>query len=162
MELLETKRLIARALTQADAEFILRLCGEPSYIKGFRDWALETVSQAKEFMQQLNNAATYTYALVLKHSGEDVGIFTFIVLPDRAATELSVAVLDQYKGNQYGDECCRAFADYARQVLDCRTVFFKIKPHRAPEDVERVYGVKFQTIVDDPDGTQWNFYSVEI
>lgn len=104
MKLLETKRLIARALTPADAKFILRLCNESSYIKGYRDWQLETVSQAEEFIQRLNDDATHTFALVLKETGANIGIYTFTDPQDKAATEFSVAILRGYEGNQYSRE----------------------------------------------------------
>lgn len=162
MELLETKRLIARVLTSADAEFILRLCNEPAFIRGYRDWQLKTVTQAEEFMQRLNDETTRTFALVLKESGTDIGIFTFTDPQDRAATEFSVAISRSHEGNQYSRECFRGFIEYAARILDCQTVFCKVKSHKSPKALERAYGVKFQTIIDSPDGSEWNFYSLDL
>ncbi len=51
MKILETKRTILREIVETDAELVLDLLNQPSFIKYIGDRNVRTVEQSREFIE---------------------------------------------------------------------------------------------------------------
>ena len=57
MKILETERLNLREIVESDAEFILDLLNQPSFIKYIGDRQVRTVEQARRFIENRYRAS---------------------------------------------------------------------------------------------------------
>ena len=79
VNILETERLYLRQFSTEDAEFILELLNEPSFIQNIGDRGVRTLEDARAYL--LNGPiASYTkngfglYLIVVKETDESIGI----------------------------------------------------------------------------------------
>lgn len=83
MNILETERLYLRQFSTKDAEFILALLNEPSFLQNIGDRGVRTLADAGAYL--LNGPiASYTkngfglYRVVLKATDESMGMYGLI------------------------------------------------------------------------------------
>ena len=122
MILLETERLILRRLTIDDAEFILRLLNEPSFLHYIGDKGVRNLDDARQYV--LNGpVASYKqngfglYLVELKENRIPIGISGLVkrdALPD---ADIGFAFLPASWSKGYAVESAAAVMNYARDVL---------------------------------------------
>ncbi len=122
MIVLETERLILRRLTTGDAEFVLELLNEPSFLQYIGDRGVRNLEEAREYI--VNRLVTSyerngfgLYLVELKESRIPIGISGLVkrdALPD---ADIGFAFLPAYWSKGYAVESAAAVMNYARDVL---------------------------------------------
>jgi RimJ/RimL family protein N-acetyltransferase len=113
MAVLETDRLVLRRLSLDDAEFILRLLNEPSFLRYIGDKGVRNLDDARAYL--LNGPiASYTrygfglYHTSLKETGEPIGMCGLLkrdALPD---VDVGFAFLPKFWRQGYAAESAAA------------------------------------------------------
>lgn len=124
---LETQRLVLRHLSLSDAEFILELLNQPSFIRYIGDRGVRTVDDARRYILE-GPVASYErhgfglYLVQLKESGVRVGICGLVkreTLPD---VDIGFAFLPQYGSRGYAFESASATMVHGREVLGLKRI----------------------------------------
>lgn len=131
MKILETERLILREIVESDAEFVLDLLNQPSFIKYIGDRNVRSVDEAKEFIET-RYRASYTehgfglYTVELKseirNPKSQIGICGFVkreTLPD---ADIGFAFLPQFEKQGFAFESANAMMNYGKDVLGLNRV----------------------------------------
>lgn len=122
LNVLETERLTLRKLSADDAEFILELLNEPSFIKNIGDKGVRTSSDAVRYIQN-GPVASYErfgfglYLVQLKDGSVPIGICGLLkrdTLPD---VDVGFAFLPKFWSKGYAFESASAVMKYGRTVL---------------------------------------------
>lgn len=122
MFVLETDRLRLRRLSTGDAEFVLRLLNEPSFIQNIGDRGVRDADDARAYI--LNGpVASYErhgFGLWLveeKDSGEPVGICGLLKRDALEDVDLGYALVPEHWSKGYASESASAVMAYARERL---------------------------------------------
>lgn len=122
VKVLETERLLLRPLTEQDAEFILELLNDPSFIRNIGDRKVRTIEGAKVYIKN-GPAASYVkhgfgLCLVeLKETCESIGICGLIKRDTLHDVDIGYAFLPRYWSKGYAIESAQAVKDFARDVI---------------------------------------------
>ena len=122
MKILETYRLILRQFTTDDAEFILELVNEPSFIQNIGDRGVRTLEDARSYILRVA-VASYEkngfglYLVVLKESGQAIGMCGLIKRDGLEDVDIGFAFLPKFWSKGYALEAALAVKEYARGVI---------------------------------------------
>ena len=125
--ILETDRLRLRQLLLDDAEFILRLLNEPSFIQNIGDRGVRNLDDAQAYITK-GPAASYErfgFGLWMVETRNDqtpIGICGLLkrdVLPD---VDIGYALLTEFWSQGYALEAATAVVSYARETLGLKRV----------------------------------------
>lgn len=165
MKILETERLSLREITEADAEFVLDMLNQPSFIKYIGDRNVRTPEQAREFIENryrksYRDHGFGLYLVELKDSGAPVGLCGFVrrdTLPD---ADIGFSLLPQFEKKGYGFESAAAVLAYGRDVLNFKRVLAITTPDNESSGrlLEKI-GFKFDRIIEMPDGERLKLFS---
>lgn len=127
MKILETERTILRKVTTDDAEFILDLLNQPSFIKYIGDRNVRSVDEAREyiesrFLASYENHGFGLYAVELKTERTPIGICGFVKRDSLPDADIGFAFLAQFEKQGYGFETADAMMTYGRNVLNLERV----------------------------------------
>ncbi|MBC7899691.1 MAG: GNAT family N-acetyltransferase [Saprospiraceae bacterium] len=122
MKILETERLILRLVKERDAEFVLDLLNQPSFIEFIGDRGVRTLEEARNYIQtrftkSYEDNGHSLYLVELKESSTPIGLCGFVkrdTLPD---PDIGFAFLPQFGGKGYAVEAARGVMEYGRDVL---------------------------------------------
>lgn len=156
VKILETERTILREVTETDAEFILDLLNQPSFIKYIGDRNLRTVEQAREYIES-RFVASYKqfgfgmFAVVLKETNEPIGICGFVrrdTLPD---ADIGFAFLPQFERKGYAFETAEALMRYGKEKLNLtRVLAITSQDNEASGKLLEKLGFKFERLIETP------------
>jgi RimJ/RimL family protein N-acetyltransferase len=125
--ILETDRLRLRTLTPDDAEFMLGLLNEPSFIRNIGDRGVRTLEDARSYI--LNGpVASYErhgfglWLVEVKESGAPAGICGLLKRDAMDDTELGYALMPEYWSKGYALESASAVMAYASEELGLKRV----------------------------------------
>ncbi len=127
MKILETERTILREVTVADAEFILDLLNQPSFIKYIGDRSMRTIEQARDYIES-RFVGSYKqfgfgmYAVELKKTAEPIGICGFVKRDSLPDADIGFAFLPQFERKGFAFESSDAVMNYGREVLGFKRV----------------------------------------
>ena len=150
MSLLETDRLVLRNLSADDADFILDLLNQPSFVKNIGDKGVRTNADAVRYIQN-GPVASYEqfgfglYLVELKGSGIPIGICGLLKRESLPDVDVGFAFLPQFWSQGYAVESASAVMKHGRNVLGIG----RIVAITAPENygsikvLERI-GLKFE------------------
>ena len=122
MSVLETERLVLRRMTADDAEFILRLVNEPSFIRFIGDKGVRNHADAVKYIQT-GPVASYErfgfglYLVELKEGLLPIGMCGLVkrdLLPD---VDVGFAFLPSFWSKGYAFEAAAAVKAYGKSVL---------------------------------------------
>ena len=122
MKILETDRLILRQFATDDAEFILELVNEQSFIQNIGDRGVRTLEDARSYILRVA-VASYEkngfglYLVVLKELGESAGMCGLIKRNGLEDVDIGYAFLPKFWSKGYALEAALAMRDYARDVI---------------------------------------------
>jgi RimJ/RimL family protein N-acetyltransferase len=122
VKVLETKRLSLRWLETNDADFILQLVNEPSWLRFIGDKGIRTVEDARNYIEE-GPVAMYRrlgfglYLVELRESGEPIGICGLIKRDALEDVDLGFAFLPAFWGKGYAFESAAAVMDYGRRTF---------------------------------------------
>ncbi len=160
MKVLETERLILVRLSHADAEFMLELLNEPSFIRFIGDKGVRTVDDAREYLSNgpIRSYAENGYGLylaTLKEDGACIGICGLVKRDELQDPDVGFAFLPAYWSRGYASESAAAVLQYAREKLGLG----RIVAITAPENMSSVnllhkLGLSFEGMIRLTDDTE--------
>ena len=122
MTVLETERLLLRQFSTEDAEFILELLNEPSFIRNIGDRGVRTIEGANSYI--LNGpVVSYAkngfglYLVKLKETNESIGMCGLIKRDTLEDVDIGYAFLPRFWSKGYAVESALAVKEYARNVI---------------------------------------------
>jgi RimJ/RimL family protein N-acetyltransferase len=127
LSVLETERLTLRRVTDADAEFILDLLNQPSFLRYIGDKGVRNTEDAIRYIQT-GPVASYErfgfglYLVELKETGLPIGMCGLLkrdVLPD---VDMGFAFLPDYWSRGYAFEAASAVITHGREVFGLRRI----------------------------------------
>ena len=123
MKVIETDRLILRHLSTADAEFVLALLNEPSFIRYIGDKQVRTLDDARQYVLDgpMKSYETYGFGLnlvELKSEGGPIGICGVLKRDTLPHPDIGFAFLPAYWNQGYAFEAAAAVMKHARE--NCR------------------------------------------
>ena len=122
MIVLETERLILRHLSIDDAEFILELLNEPSFLRYIGDKGVRTIDDARQYIlngpiKSYERHGFGLYLVELKEGGLPIGISGLVKRPALTDADVGFAFLPAYWSKGYAVESASAVMAYGREVL---------------------------------------------
>jgi RimJ/RimL family protein N-acetyltransferase len=120
--LLETERLFLRPFSADDAEFILEIVNEPSFIQNIGDRGVRSLEDARAYI--LNGpVASYAkngfglYLVALKKTYESIGMCGLIKRDTLEDVDIGYAFLPKFWGKGYAVEAALSVKAYAKDVI---------------------------------------------
>jgi ribosomal-protein-alanine N-acetyltransferase len=133
LKILETERLILRQLTTDDAEFILGLLNEPSFIRNIGDRNVRTIDDACAYI--MNGPVTSyakngfgLYLVQLRETGESIGMCGLIKRDILEDVDIGYALLPRYWSKGYAVEAARATMAYGKDVIGLKRLVGIVDP----------------------------------
>jgi RimJ/RimL family protein N-acetyltransferase len=159
VKILETERLIVREMDSAtDAEFILDLVNQPSFIKYIGDRGVRDIEAAREFIesryrQSYRDHGYGMYSVVLKDGETPIGACGFVRRDTLPGPDIGFAFLPQYERKGYGYESAAAMMDYGRGELGfTRVLAITSQDNDASGSLLEKLGFSFDRLIEMPLG----------
>lgn len=167
--MIETKRLILRPFTRADAADVYEYLKEPA-VACFASMKLDSLAQAQEEMENRLGQTEYYFAITLKENGKVIGEIdaypeTGTPHPDDAAVRDTFSpcwmLNREYQGHGYAFEAAHAFFDYLFRQKGGRRIYAYTEDynHSSQHLCEKLgmrregLFLEFISFVNNPDGT---------
>lgn len=136
MTVVETDRLVLRRLSGDDAEFILRLLNEPSFLRFVGDRGVRTLDDARAYIQRgpmdsYDRHGFGLYLVVLKEGLVPIGICGLLKRKALEDVDIGFALLPEYWSKGYAFESACAVLAYARSVVGLTRVVAITTPDNA-------------------------------
>ena len=153
MKPIETERLILRPMTEEDAEFILELVNEPSFIQNIGDRNVRTIADARSYIMN-GPIASYDKngfgldLLVLKETGESIGMCGLIRRNGLDDVDIGYALLPKFWSRGYAVEAAQATKAYAKDVIGLKRIVAITDPANAGSiRVLEKIGLRFERMI---------------
>jgi RimJ/RimL family protein N-acetyltransferase len=168
MIVLETDRLNLRHLTEKDAEFVLELLNEPSFLRGIGDRGVRTVEQARRYVLDVP-VASYEehgfglYLVELKEPREPLGMCGLVNREGLEGIDVGFAFLPAFWSQGYAFESASAVMSYARDTLGLQRVVAIASPdnERSFKLLEKL-GLEFDSMTRlSEDEPELSLYSID-
>ncbi len=122
MKILETERLILRWLSTDDAEFILELLNDPSWVRFIGDKGVRNIEDARSYIskslvEMYDRLGFGLYLTELKQGGVPIGICGLIKRDSLEDVDIGFAFLPAFRGTGYASEAASAVMEYGKRVL---------------------------------------------
>ena len=127
MFMLETDRLRLRRLSIDDAEFILRLLNEPSFMQNIGDRGVRTIEDARAYILKgpVDSYEKFGFGLLLveqKESGLPIGMCGLLKRDVLDHVDIGYALLPEFWSQGYALESASAVMSHAREKLGAKRV----------------------------------------
>lgn len=153
MMFLETDRLRLRRLSVDDAEFILRLLNEPSFIQNIGDRGVRTTEDARAYILKgpVASYEKFGFGLLLveqKESGLPIGMCGLLKRDVLEHVDIGYALLPEFWSQGYAFESASAVMSYAREKLGAKQVLAVVNAdnHSSIRLLEKM-GFRYQKMV---------------
>jgi len=122
MHVLQTDRLNLRWLEPADADFILRLTNEPSWLQYIGDKGIRSLEDAEKYILNGPRAMYHDlgfglWLVALRENAESIGICGLIKRDTLEDVDIGFALLPEYWNKGYAFEAAAGTMQYARDSL---------------------------------------------
>ncbi len=119
---LETEHLRLREFVLDDAEFVLDLLNQPSFIRFIGDKRVRTVDDARSYIttgpiESYNRHGFGLYLVQLKESNKPIGVCGLLKRDTLDAVDLGFAFLPQFWAKGYAFEAAAVVLEHVRDVL---------------------------------------------
>ena len=127
MTILETERLVLRQLSTDDAEFIIELLNQPSFLRYIGDKGVRNSEDAVRYIQT-GPQASYErfgfglYLVELKETGASIGICGLLKRDSLPDVDVGFAFLPEFWSQGYAFESAAAVMTYGREALGLRRI----------------------------------------
>ena len=153
MLVLETERLLLRQFSLEDAEFVLTLLNEPSFLRYIGDKKVRNLDDAQQYI--LNGPiASYKqngfglYLVELKESGAPIGMCGLIKREELPDVDIGFAFLPDYWSRGLAFEAATAVMKYAEQTLKLKRIVAITSPDNdASIKLLQRIGFRFERVV---------------
>lgn len=156
MRIMETERLVLRRLNADDADFILELLNDPSFIRNIGDRGVRTTEDARRYIAN-GPVASYAqlgfglYLVELKESGTPIGICGLLKRESLEDVDIGFAFLPRFWSQGYAYESASAVMDYARKVLGLNRIVAVTAPdNQGSIKVLEKIGLRFKKMIAMP------------
>jgi RimJ/RimL family protein N-acetyltransferase len=127
LKVIETDRLILRWLSTDDAEFILELMNDPSWLQFIGNKDVKTIEDARsnilnKHVEMYQRLGFGLYLTELKDGGVPIGICGLIKRDALADVDLGFAFLPGFRGKGYASEAASATMGYGKNVLGLKRI----------------------------------------
>ena len=134
LKVIETERLMLRRFVPADAQFILELLNEPSFIQNIGDRHVRTLSDAERYIEigPITSYAKNSFGLYLvqrKESNESIGMCGLIKRETLDDVDVGYAFLPRYWSKGYALESVLAVMEFAKNVVQLERVVAIVDPN---------------------------------
>jgi len=150
---IETERLTLRQFTPGDAEFIIKLLNEPSFIQNIGDRGVRTLPDAEKY---LANGPISSYAkngfgllaVTLNDTRQPIGMCGLIKRETLKDVDIGYAFLPEFWSKGYALESVQAVMSHAKEVVGLKRVVAIVDPAnaRSIRVLEKV-GMAFEKMV---------------
>jgi RimJ/RimL family protein N-acetyltransferase len=168
-DIVETDRLILRLMTVEDAEFILELLNEPSFIQNIGDRNVRTTEDARAYilngpMKSYQKNGFGLCLVLLKETHEPIGIFGLIKRTGLDDVDIGYALLPRFWSKGYAVEAARATKTYAKDVIHLNRIVAITDPtNQASIRVLEKIGLRFEKMVRfSPDDIELKLFAAEL
>jgi RimJ/RimL family protein N-acetyltransferase len=160
--IVETKRLILREITVEDAEFVLRLVNEPSFVSNIGDKGLKSLHDAERFILKgywtNQERSGYGMFLVELKGGRDpIGGCGLLYRKVLDVTDIGFAFLPEYWNRGFAYEAAEAIMKYGHSTLGVnKIVGLTSEDNLSSINLLKKLGMNFEKTVkmsDDDPGT---------
>ncbi len=122
LKVLETDRLILRRLSPNDAEFILRLLNDPSWLKFIGDMGVRTIEDARKYIlkgpvEMYSRHGFGLYLVETKSNEVSVGICGLIKRDSLEDVDIGFAFLPEFRNRGYAYEAASATMEYGKETF---------------------------------------------
>lgn len=122
MKVLETERTILREIVEDDAEFIVELLNQPSFIKYIGNRGVKTIEDAIDKIENLYRKSYLDngfglYAVELKSENNPIGFCGFVKREGLPDTDIGFALLPNYERLGLAFETSDAVLKYGKDSL---------------------------------------------
>ncbi|HSU17732.1 GNAT family N-acetyltransferase [Longimicrobium sp.] len=137
MTVVETERLVLREFTPEDAEFILRLLNEPSFIANIADRGVRTTDDAAAYLTDgpIRSYAAHGHGLwlvALKEAGmQPIGMCGLLRREQFEDVDLGYAFLPEFWSRGFAFEAAAAVLEYGKRSLGLARAIALVAPHNA-------------------------------
>ncbi|MFF0827059.1 GNAT family N-acetyltransferase [Brevibacillus sp. NPDC003359] len=168
LKVLETDRLILRWQTAEDADFVLKLMNEPSWIRFIGDRGLRTTEDARNYI--LNGAvAMYEshgfglYLAELKEGNVPIGLCGLIKRDSLEDVDIGFAYLPAYWGKGYAYEAASAVLVHGKEVVGLKRIVAITAPDNASSaKLLKKIGLHEKGLITLPnDAEELTFFAIE-
>ncbi len=159
--MIETERLILCELSPDDAEFILGLLNQPSFLRHIGDKGVRTLDQARDYILNgpVDSYRRHGFGLYLVEARDSqipmgiCGLLKREILDD---VDVGFAFVPEFWSRGYGFESASAVMAHARDALGLERVVAVVSPgNRASIRLLEKLGLKFERMVrlsdDEPE-----------
>jgi len=161
VKVLATGRLILRWLSVKDAEFILRLLNEPSFVRFIGDKGVRSIDDARDYIlsgpvDSYERFGFGLYLTELKENGVPIGICGLLKRESLKDADIGFAFLPQFWRKGYAFESASAVMTYGRKVVGLdRIVAITSPDNDASIKVLEKLGLRFERLIklseDEPE-----------
>jgi [ribosomal protein S5]-alanine N-acetyltransferase len=185
VKILETERLFLSEVTENDAEFMLDLLNQPSFIKYIGDRNVRTITEAKNFIQtryrkSYQDNGYGLYLVEIKSGTEDtladarvsalkskiqnpkskIGICGFVKRDHFQYADIGFAFLPQFERRGYAFESASAVMKYGQEVLGFTEVLaITTQDNESSGKLLDKLGFKFDELIEMPNNEILKLYS---
>jgi RimJ/RimL family protein N-acetyltransferase len=160
LKVLETDRLNLRWLSTEDAEFILELLNEPSFLRFIGDKGVRTLDDARAYIlngpvDMYKRLGFGLYLTELKDGGVPIGICGLIKRDGLDDVDIGFAFLPKFWAKGYAYEAAAAVMTYGKDVLDLKRIVAITSPdnHGSAKVLEKL-GMQFERMVRLSEGAE--------
>ena len=153
MKILETDRLILRKLAIQDAEFILELLNEPSFLRFIGDKGVRTIDDARDYIlkgpiDSYNRFGFGLYLTELKDGGVPIGMCGLLKRESLEDVDIGFAFLPDFWGNGYAFESASAVMAFGKSGfgLDRIVAITSLDNHSSIRVLQKL-GMRFERMV---------------
>jgi ribosomal-protein-alanine N-acetyltransferase len=164
---LETARLTMRRFALHDAEFILELLNEPSFVRYNGEKGVRTLDDAKNYLKTgpMESYRRHGFGLLLVTRRDDqvpVGMCGLLQRDELDDPDVGFAFLPQFWSMGYGAESTEAILQYGRDRLEMKRIVAITSPENdASIRLLLKAGLSFESTVRlAPDAGDVNLYAV--
>jgi len=153
MKILETKRLLLRQVTFGDAEFVLELLNEPSFIQNIGYRGVRTLDDARNYISDriiasYENFSFGMYLVALKSTGEAAGMCGLVKRDSLDDVDIGYAFLSRYWSKGYATEAALAVKEYAKDTIGLKRLVAITDPaNQGSVRVLEKIGLKFEKLI---------------
>lgn len=168
MRILETKRLALRRMSTDDAEFMLHLLNEPSWLRFIGDRGVRTIEDARAYIsngpiEMYARLGFGPYVVELKDDNIPIGVCGLIKRDFLSDADIGYGFLPQYWAKGYAYESAAAVMEYASAVLGLKRVVAMTtnENERSARLLEKL-GMRYEQMVKYPDtGEEVRLFAVD-
>jgi RimJ/RimL family protein N-acetyltransferase len=166
---LETERLLLRPMTLADANFILELLNEPSFIRNVGDRNVRTPDDARAYimngpMKSYEKNGFGLFAVIRKGTGEPIGMCGLIKRDALDDVDIGYALLPRFWSQGYAVEAAQAMRDHGRNVIGLKRLVAIVDPtNEGSIRVLEKIGLRYERMIRlSPDDIELKLFATDL